>query len=76
MDTETRRAYIDSEYAIIITKKQGDLNSIQRYIYTNKFELLTGIASMTEQLILKGVLTKADILEAVRIGATKGEAKI
>ena len=76
MDTETRRAYIDSEYAIIITKKQGDLNSIQRYIYTNKFELLTGIASMTEQLILKGVLTKADILEAVRIGVTKGEAKI
>lgn len=76
MDTETIRAYIDSEYAIIITKKQGELNSIQRYIYTNKFELLTGIASMTEQLILKGVLTKADILEAVRIGATKGEAKI
>lgn len=76
MDTETIRAYIDSEYAIIITRKQGELNSIQRYIYTNKFELLTGIASMTEQLILKGVLTKADILEAVRIGATKGEAKI
>ena len=76
MDTETIRAYIDSEYAIIITKRQGELNSIQRYIYTNKFELLTGIASMTEQLILKGVLTKADILEAVRIGATKGEAKI
>lgn len=75
MDTETIREYIDSEYAIIITKKQGELNSIQRYIYTNKIELLTGIASMTEQLILKGVLTKAEILEAVRIGATKGEDK-
>lgn len=75
MDTETRRAYIDSEYAIIITKKQGDLNSIQRYIYTNKFELLTGIASMLEQLILKGVLTKVEILEAVRIGTTRGEDK-
>jgi len=74
MDTETIREYIDSEYAII-TKKQGELNSIQRYIYTNKIELLTGIASMTEQLILKGVLTKAEILEAVRIGATKGEDK-
>lgn len=76
MDIETRKAYINSEYAIVITKKKGEPNSTQRYIYTDKIELLTGIASMTEQLILKGVLTKADILEAVRMGATRGEKNI
>lgn len=74
MGIDARKAYIDSEYAIIITKKKGKQNSTQQYIFTDKIELLTGIASMTEQLILKGVLTKADILEA-RMGATRGESK-
>lgn len=31
---------------------------------------------MTEQLILKGVLTKADIQQAIRMGAEKGENNI
>lgn len=76
MDSDIRKSYIDSEYAIIITKKKGKQNSRQQYMFTDKAELLTGIASMTEQLILKGVLTKADILEAVRMGATRGEKNI
>ena len=59
-----------------VTKKKGEPNSIQRYIFTDKIELLVGIASMTEQLILKGVLTKADIQQAVRMGAEKGENNI
>ena len=75
MNIETRKAYINSEYSIVITKK-GEPNSIQRYIFTDKIELLVGIASMTEQLILKGVLTKADIQQAVRMGAEKGENNI
>ena len=53
MNIETRKAYINSEYSIVITKKKGEPNSIQRYIFTDKIELLVGIASMTEQLILK-----------------------
>ena len=76
MNIETRKEYINSEYSIVITKKKGEPNSIQRYIFTDKIELLVGIASMTEQLILKGVLTKADIQQAVRMGAEKGENNI
>ena len=65
--------YINCEYSIVITKKKGEPNSIHMYRFKQKRELLTGIASMTEQLIGRQVLTKADILMAVRLGAKRGE---
>ncbi len=71
-----KQQYINTEYSIVISKKKGQKNSTQLYSFNHPIELQTGIASMTEQLILKGVLTKADILEAVRMGATRGEKNI
>lgn len=68
------QTYINTEYAIVIKKKKGEKNSTQLYSFNHPIELQTGIASMTEQLIKRGILMKADILQAVRMGAKKGEA--
>ena len=72
----TKQLYINTEYSIVISKKKGQKNSTQLYSFNHPIELQTGIASMTEQLIKRGVLTKADILQAVRMGAEKGEASL
>ena len=65
------KEYIDCEFRIEIKKKRGKLNSIQIYEYSNPIELLTGIASMTEQLISKNVIDENQIKTAIERGARR-----
>ena len=69
------KEYIDCEFRIEIKKKKGDLNTIQIYGYSNPIELLTGIASMTEQLISKNVNDENQIKTAIEMGARRAKWK-
>ena len=57
--------YRECEFRIEIKKERGKLNSLQTYEFSNPLELLTGIASMTEQLISKGIADENEIKMAV-----------
>ena len=50
-------------------------NTIQIYEYSNPIELLTGIASMTEQLISKNVIDENQIKTAIEMGARRAKWK-
>lgn len=69
------KEYIDCEFRIEIKKKKGELNTIQIYKYNNPIELLTGIASMTEQLISKNVIDENQIKTAIEMGARRAKWK-
>ena len=69
------KEYIDCEFRIEIKKKKGELNTIQIYGYSNPIELLTGIASMTEQLISKNVIDENQIKTAIEMGVKKAKWK-
>ena len=69
------KEYIDREFRIEIKKKKGKLNTIQIYEYSNPIELLTGIASMTEQLISKNVIDENQIKTAIERGARRARWK-
>lgn len=70
------KEYMNCEFRIEIKKEKGKLNSLQTYEFSNFLELLTGIASMTEQLIKKQILTEEDIKEAVEMGVKKANESI
>lgn len=67
--------YRDCEFRIEIKKERGRLNSLQTYEFSNPLELLTGIASMTEQLIRKGIADENEIKMAVEMGVRRSEWK-
>lgn len=69
------KEYIDCEFRIEIKKRKGKLNTIQIYEYSNPIELLTGIASMTEQLISKNVIDENQIKTAIEMGARRAKWK-
>lgn len=69
------KEYIDCEFRIEIKKKKGELNTIQIYGYSNPIELLTGIVSMTEQLISKNVIDENQIKTAIEMGARRAKWK-
>lgn len=48
---------------------------MQTYEFSNPLELLTGIASMTEQLISKGIADENEIKMAVEMGVKKSRWK-
>ena len=52
------------------------MNTVQIYKFSQSFEILVCIASMTEQLIKQKVATEQDIKEAVEMGARKANAKL
>ena len=45
------------------------------YKFSQSFELLVCIASMTERLIKQGIATEKDIKDAVEMGARKANAR-
>lgn len=67
--------YRDCEFRIEIKKKKGKLNTIQTYEFSSQLELLTGIASMTEQLISKNVIDENQIKTAIEMGARRAKWK-
>lgn len=67
--------YKKCEFRIEIKKERGKLNSLQTYEFSNPLELLTGIASMTEQLISKGIADENEIKMAVEMGGKKARWK-
>lgn len=67
--------YRDCEFRIEIKKERGKLNSLQTYEFSNPLELLTGIASMTEQLISKGITNEDEIKMAVEMGVSNANKK-
>lgn len=69
------KEYEDCEFSIVIKKEKGELNTIQIYKYNNPIELLTGIASMTEQLISKNVIDENQIKTAIEMGARRAKWK-
>lgn len=69
------KEYIDCKFRIEIKKKKGELNTIQIYGYSNPIELLTGIASMTEQLISKNVIDENQIKTAIEMGVRRAKWK-
>lgn len=68
--------YMNCEFRIEIKKEKGKLNSLQTYEFSNYLDLLVGIASMTEQLILKRILDDNLIKEAVELGVKKANANL
>lgn len=60
--------YRECEFRIEIKKERGKLNSLQTYKFGNPLELLIGIASMTNQLIIKGIASEDEIKMAVEMG--------
>lgn len=68
--------YMNCEFRIEIRKEKGKLNSLQTYEFSNPLDLLVGIASMTEQLILKRILDDNLIKEAVELGVRKANANL
>lgn len=68
--------YVDAEFGLSIIKKKGKSNTMQMYKFSQSFEILVCIASMTEQLIKQKVATEQDIKEAVEMGARKANAKL
>lgn len=73
---ENELNYEDSEFGLSIIKKKGKMNTVQIYKFSQSFEILVCIASMTEQLIEQKVATEQDIKEAVEMGARKANAKL
>ena len=67
--------YIDTEFGLSIIKKKGKTNTLQMYKFSQSFELLVCIASMTERLIKQGIATEKDIKDAVEMGARKANAR-
>lgn len=68
--------YKECEFRIEIKKERGRLNSLQTYEFSKPLELLTGIASMAEQLISKGIASEDEIKMAVEMGASKANESI
>ena len=68
--------FIDAEFGLSIIKKKGKTNTVQIYKFSQSFEVLVCIASMTEQLIKQGIATEKDIKEAVEMGARRTNASL
>lgn len=68
--------YKNCKFRIEIKKDKGKLNTIQTYEYSTVLELLTGIASMTEQLISKKIIKENEIKFAVEMGAKKANGSL
>lgn len=68
--------YKNCESRIEIKKDKGRLNTIQTYEYRTVLELLTGIASMTEQLVSKKIIKENEIRLAVEMGLKKANENL
>ena len=67
--------YLNREFRIEIKKEKGKLNTLQTYEFREVYELLVGIASMTEQLISRKIIREDEIKEAVEMGVKKAKCK-
>lgn len=73
---ENEEEYKNREFRIEIRKDKGKMNTLQTYEFSEYFELLVGIATMTEQLIKKQILTEEELKEAVEMGAKRANESI
>ena len=69
--TSEELEYMNAEFGLSIIKKKGKTGTVQMYKFSERFEVLVCISSMTEQLIKQGVVTEEEIKEAVEMGASR-----
>lgn len=72
---KTEKEYLGSKFKILIVKRKGKKNTVQKYKGT-KQEIAVGVASMLEQLLCNDVFTASQLKYMLELAIQAYEGKL